>query len=98
MVNMIRKIFIFVAFVSVLFLQHPNFMEDFQKMLRTGIGGSGSPILSNTIPALALLYGFFLFIKRARKYAAAQKSAGGVGLRLHDVKILGWIVIEVAYS
>jgi hypothetical protein len=95
MVNTIQKIFILAAFVSVLFLQHPNFIEDFQKMLRSSLGGPGSPSLSSTISAMTLLYVLFLVGKRARKYADARKIAGGVGLRLHDVKTLGWIVIEV---
>jgi hypothetical protein len=78
-----------------LFLQHPNFIEDFQEMLCSSLGPPGSPSLSSTISAMTLLYCLFLVGKRARKYADARKIAGGIGLRLHDIKTLGWIVIEV---
>jgi hypothetical protein len=35
-------------------------------------------------------------VRKVQKYQAAQKTAGGVGLRLDSSHSVGWIVVEVS--
>ena len=83
----IQKLFLFGAFVSVLFIHHPEFHRDLATWIQSST--PGTPNFS-VIFAIACL---IIFVARKRK--SPQKPAGGIGLRLHAVKEMGWLVIEV---
>ena len=91
-----QKAILVIAFFSVLFIQHPNFLHD----LRTSIGAASSdvPSLSNIVSLVVLAYVLWRGGKKYSRALAAQRLAGGVGLRLHDEHSMGWIVIEVRMS
>ena len=84
------------AFFSVLFIHHPNFLHD----LRISIGAASSdvPSWSTMVSFVVLIYVLWKGARKYRRALAAQRFAGGVGLRLHDEKTMGWIVIEVMIS
>ena len=95
MANTLLKLFAFGAFMSALFIQHPNFHKDFLDWIGfSSLGADGASRLPITSVIFILVILLFV-IKRAQKYYAAQQNAGGVGLRLHTKSTMGWLVVEV---
>jgi hypothetical protein len=88
-----HKVFVVSAFFSVLFIQHPNFLQDLRVSVRASF--SDVPSWSTMVSFVILSYVLFKLGKKYRRALAAKRLAGGVGLRLHDEKSMGWIVIEV---
>jgi hypothetical protein len=88
-----QKVFLVLAFLSVLFIQHPNFLHDLRDSIRAS--SSDVPSWSTMVSYMILLYVLWRAGKKLRRVHDARRLAGGVGLRLHDEPSMGWIVIEV---
>ena len=91
-----HKVFVVSAFFSVLFIQHPNFLHDLKVSIRAA--SSDVPSWSTIVSFVVLFYVAWKAGKKYRRALAAKRLAGGVGLRLHDEKSMGWIVIEVMFA
>lgn len=92
----VHKVFVVLAFFSALFIHHPNFLQDLRVSIRASF--SDVPSWSTMVSFVVLSYVLLKLGKKYRRILAAKRLAGGVGLRLHDEKSMGWIVIEVMFA